>query len=219
MDCFMQFCQFWWNLSFEVPWTWNAWSLDNLAWFWTNLWSLLEYALCKGFNCVNPFYRSMLTLFGLVYWIIMCFRLLRPTRGGHRRALKTYVLEFGNICFEVLISLCSGEAKPCEAATAGPRRPRSGHEVGSGPGSSSKTGQYSFVTSSFVANIVMHVQEIIVHRPKLSRTQVHYPQSMNSMNTYLIFSDVCARCWRGIRWTTGTNSELFLNGFDFGECG
>ena len=87
---------------------------------------------------------------------------------------------------------------------------------GAGQGHRVKQVNTHFVTSSFVANIVMHVQEIIVHRPKLSHTQVHYPCFKDSMNTYLIFSVVCARGWRGSRWTTGTNSELFLNSFDFG---
>ena len=58
---------------------------------------------------------------------------------------------------------------------------------GAGQGHRVKQVNTHFGTSSFVANIVMHVQEIIVHRPKLSHTQVHYPYFVDSMNTYLIF--------------------------------
>ena len=56
----------------------------------------------------------------------------------------------------------------------------------------------------------MHMQDIIVRRPSLSHTQVHYPPVMNSMNTYLIFSDICARRGQDVKWISGTSSELFL---------
>lgn len=88
-----------------------------------------------------------LVWFGILNYCV--FRLLCPIRGGHHRALKTYGLRFCNICFEVLTPLYSGEARLCEAATAGPRRPHGGQEAGGGPRSSSKTGQYSFVPQVF----------------------------------------------------------------------
>ena len=149
------------------------------------------------------------------------FQAAAPNLRGPPPGFENVGSRFVDIRFKVLIYLCSGKAKSCEGATPGPSRPHRGHEAGSGPGSSSKTGQYSILPSGFVTKVVMHVQEIIVLRPQLSRSKVHCPQFMTSMNIYLIFSDVCARRWGGNVWTTGTNSELFFqrNGFDFGECG
>ena len=102
------------------------------------------------------------------------FQAAAPNLRGPPPGFENVGSRFVDIRFKVLIYLCSGKAKSCEGATPGPSRPHRGHEAGSGPGSSSKTGQYSIVTSSFVTNVVMHVQEIIVLRPKLSHTQVRY---------------------------------------------
>ena len=89
-----------------------------------------------------------LVWFGILNMNLLQAAVLNPR--GPPPGFENVCSRFGDIYFKVLIYLCSGEAKSCEAATHGPRRPCSGHEAGSGPGSPSKTGQYSIWPSSFV---------------------------------------------------------------------